>query len=76
MRAQTHQRIIPTIRRTTRASISNAVLKIDPIVSNKRRKFTVSYALRFNSREELAGTVFEEKSCRAATPRSSMPTAP
>ena len=43
------------------ATISNVVLKIDPIVSNKRRKVTVSYALRFNSREELAGTVFEEK---------------
>jgi len=42
-------------------TISNVVLKIDPIVSNKRRKVTVSYSLRFNSREELAGTVFEEK---------------
>jgi hypothetical protein len=43
------------------ATISNVVLKIDPIVSNKRRKVTVSYVLRFSPREELAGTVFEEK---------------
>jgi hypothetical protein len=43
------------------ATISNVVLKIDPIVSNKRRKVTVSYVLRFSPREELAGTVFDEK---------------
>ncbi|TDR36668.1 hypothetical protein DFR29_12718 [Tahibacter aquaticus] len=42
------------------ATISNVSLKIDPIASNKRRKVTVSYSLRFNPREEAAGSVFEE----------------
>lgn len=43
------------------ATISNIALRIDPVVNNKRRKVTVSYSLRFTPREELAGSVFEEK---------------
>lgn len=41
-------------------TISNVTLKIDPIASNKRRRVTVTYSLRFSPREEAAGTVFEE----------------
>lgn len=43
-------------------SIANLSLKIDPALqANRRRKVTVSYTLRFTPREELAGTVFEER---------------
>lgn len=43
-------------------TIANLTLKIDPVVqANRRRKVTVAYTLRFTAREELAGTVFEER---------------
>lgn len=43
------------------AIVSNVKLTIDPIQNNKRRRVTVSYSLNFSPREEMAGTVFEEK---------------
>jgi hypothetical protein len=43
------------------ATISNPTLKIDSAPQKgNRRKVTVTYALRFTSREEAAGTVFNE----------------
>jgi len=42
------------------ATISNVQLRIDALQANKRRKVTVTYNLRFNPREEAAGTVFDE----------------
>ncbi|WP_395703632.1 hypothetical protein [Aquabacterium sp.] len=42
-------------------SIANVSLKIDRATQGNRHKVTVSYQLRFTPREELAGTVFEER---------------
>ncbi|WP_157579288.1 hypothetical protein [Spirosoma montaniterrae] len=43
------------------ATITNVQLSIDNVSGQKRRKVTVKYQLRFNPREEAAGTVFDEK---------------
>lgn len=43
------------------ATISNPLLKIDPVpIKGNRRKVTLTYTLRFTPREEAAGTVFDE----------------
>jgi hypothetical protein len=43
-------------------SIANLTLKIDPALqANRRRKVTVTNTQRFTAREDLAGTVFEER---------------
>lgn len=42
-------------------SISNVRLSIESLPTGRRRRVTVNYSLRFNSREEAASSVFEEK---------------